>query len=62
MRCAAALRVEYGEIDAVRDRSSGQLYIVDVNPTPFGPPNHIDRRGYYRAIARMADAFQRAFL
>ena len=31
--------LEYGEIDVVRDFSSGNIYILDVNKTPWGPPN-----------------------
>jgi hypothetical protein len=27
--------VDYGELDVLRDRNDGRLYVVDVNPTPF---------------------------
>jgi len=30
--------LEYGELDILRDRKSRKIYIVDVNNTPYGPP------------------------
>ena len=35
---AAALGVEYGELDALRHAADGRLYVVDVNPMPSTPP------------------------
>ena len=34
---AKALRLEYGELDVLRDRGDGRIYIVDANNTPSGP-------------------------
>lgn len=34
-----AMGLDYGEIDVVRDHTSGRIYILDVNKTPLGPPN-----------------------
>ncbi len=33
--------LDYGEIDALRDVHTGELFIVDANNTPYGPPNHL---------------------
>ncbi len=33
------LGVDYCEMDALRDRDNGKLYIIDVNTTAFGPAN-----------------------
>lgn len=44
---ARELGMDYGEMDILRDRTDDRLYVVDANPTPWGPPNHIrdgDRR------------------
>jgi len=54
--------LEYGELDVLRDRDDRRLYIVDVNPTPFGPPNHMTRRDRRTAITRLARAFEDTFL
>jgi len=29
---------DYADLDVLRDRGSGRLYVVDFNPTPAGPP------------------------
>jgi hypothetical protein len=56
------LGLEIGEIDALRDRTSGRLYIVDANNTPYGPPNNIEGRDGDLGIRWIADAFCRAYL
>ena len=53
--------LEYGELDCLRDRTDGRLYVVDANPTPYGPPNHLPRRDAARAMAMLAEAFRQAF-
>lgn len=57
-----ALGLDYGELDVLRDRHDQHVYIVDVNPTPWGPPNHISDENARIAVARMAAAFQKVFL
>jgi hypothetical protein len=58
----AAMRLDYGEIDVLRNRDDGRIYIVDVNTTPSGPPNQIAPEDGRRAIAHMARVFQDVFL
>ena len=53
-----AMGLDYGEIDVLRDRDDHRIYIVDVNPTPWGPPNHIDKADRRIALERMAAAFE----
>ncbi|WP_366657799.1 hypothetical protein [Fodinicurvata sp. EGI_FJ10296] len=36
------IELDYGEIDVLRDRHDGRIFIIDANNTPYGPPNHID--------------------
>jgi hypothetical protein len=57
-----AMGLDYGELDVLRDRDDGRLYIVDVNNTPWGPPNHLDRASVPVALQRLAQAFASAFL
>ncbi len=54
--------VDYAEIDVLRDRASGQIYVVDVNYTPSGPPNHLPTRQGIKAIEAVALAFAGEFL
>jgi hypothetical protein len=37
LRFANAMGIEYGELDTLRDRVSGLLYVVDANRTPVHP-------------------------
>jgi hypothetical protein len=54
--------MDYGEIDVLRDHDSRAIYVVDVNNTPFGPPNAIPRRLGELALDRLSEAFARNFL
>jgi hypothetical protein len=56
-----ALGVDYAELDLLRDRSDGRLYVIDVNPTPYGPPNHLERGQGRQVIERVGAAFATAF-
>lgn len=50
-------RLDYGEIDVVRDAGDGKIYILDVNKTPFGPPNGLPAEQYADTLSRYEDAF-----
>jgi Carotenoid biosynthesis protein len=56
-----AIGLDYGEVDVLRDRGNGKLYVVDANPTPYGPPNHISRHDAAQAMAMLGEAFEREF-
>ena len=56
-----AIGLEYGEIDALRDRTNGLLYVVDINRTPAGPPNGLPRRESRLAVKQIATSFKDAF-
>lgn len=51
------LELDFGEIDALRDKIDGRLYIVDVNTTPAGPPKQLPPEQYDEAIFRTAAVF-----
>jgi hypothetical protein len=54
--------LDCGELDAVRDRQDGRIYVVDANKTPSGPPAHGRFWDGVRAQARLAAAFEQEFL
>lgn len=56
------IRLEYGELDILRNRDDGLLYIVDVNNAPFGPPNRMSKREKQEALKLLAKTFQEAFI
>jgi hypothetical protein len=54
--------LDYGELDILRDENNKLLYIVDVNNTPFGPPNHISKPEKQLALKLMAKTFEDVFM
>jgi hypothetical protein len=54
--------LDYGELDILRDGDDGRIYIVDVNNTPSGPPNHISRAEYKKAIQLLSSSFESEFI
>lgn len=54
---ARAMKLDYGEMDVLRDRSDGKIFVCDVNTTPFGPPNNILKADYFRALDLYLSAF-----
>ena len=57
-RVCAAMGVDYGEIDVLRDRSDGLPHIIDVNHTPFGRLKGLDHAGQARAYRTLAASFR----
>ena len=54
--------MEYGEVDVLRDKNEGKIYIVDVNNNPSGPPEPISENDSKTAITRLAEAFEETLL
>jgi hypothetical protein len=54
--------LDYGELDVLRDRHNGRIYIIDMNKTPWGPPQGISEAGKKFALRRLAETFERIFL
>jgi hypothetical protein len=61
-RLCAGIGLQYGELDVLRDRDDRCLYVVDVNRTPWGPPNGLPLKESRKAVKAMATAFKEAFL
>jgi hypothetical protein len=61
-KLAEAMGADFCEIDVLRDRQSGRIYIVDLNTTPFGPPLRLDFFNRMRAVDLLALAFESEFL
>jgi len=59
---AGKMGLDYCEVDVLRDRNSGRIYIVDANNTPAGPPSPIRSSDEKKAVVRLAHAFQKAFM
>jgi hypothetical protein len=57
-----ASNIDICELDVLRDKKDKRIYIVDVNRTVSGPPNHLGLANTIRAVARIANAFEGEFL
>jgi hypothetical protein len=57
LRFAAEMGMDYGELDVLRDRDSGLIYVVDANRTP-GPPRNLPAHMAGPTFDAMADAFR----
>jgi hypothetical protein len=55
------IKLDYGEIDILRDRIDGRIYVVDVNNTPYGPPNYLRNGEGDVALRIIADLATRSF-
>jgi hypothetical protein len=54
--------LDFGDLDAIRDRSDGRLYIVDANKTPYGPSMQVGIRYSLELHRLLARAFSDEFL
>lgn len=54
---ADAMGLDYGELDVLRDRTDGRIYVVDVNNKPAGPSQALSPEDARRALGIIADAF-----
>jgi hypothetical protein len=54
---ATGMGMDYGELDVLRDRESGEIWVVDANPTPWGPPRTLGEDDHRSAVTRLSAAF-----
>jgi len=58
---AQKIGLEYGEIDILRSDEDGKIYIIDVNNTPWWPPNKLGDVSRNIALNMMWNAWIQAF-
>jgi hypothetical protein len=56
-----SIEIEYGELDILRNYDDGKIYIIDVNNTPFGPPNHIKSEDYEKSLMFLENTIIKKF-
>jgi hypothetical protein len=54
-----AMGLDLGELDVLRDRGSGRVYVVDANRPAWGPPRPLRTADAVRAVRAYAAAFAR---
>lgn len=57
-RFCTAMALDWGGIDVLRDRQTGELWIVDVNKTDMGPPIALPMRDKLKATRALATALR----
>ncbi len=57
---AAAMHLDFGGLDILRDRHDGRIYIVDANKTDMGPPAAMSAQNKLTAFRALAEAFAAA--
>lgn len=62
IKFARAFGVDLGELDVLRDRKTGRIYIVDVATTPHTPPELLVGRPGLHAVRVIARTFEDEFL
>jgi len=60
-RFCEKIGMDYGELDVLRDKDDGRIYIVDANNAPSGPPSPISDDEAKVAIMRLSQTFEEAF-
>jgi len=53
--------LDYGELDILRNKDDGKIYIVDVNYTPWGPPAKLSEDESRLAMVRMSEVFKKIY-
>jgi hypothetical protein len=61
-RMAELLKIEFGEMDAIRDQNDGMLYVIDVNNTPTSRYRHFSKNDYKPFLEKQRQLFVKAFL
>ncbi len=59
---AQKMQVDFAELDVLRDNSSGKIYAIDVNTTPYGPPKGLSKAEDEMAVELLCNAFQAEFI
>jgi hypothetical protein len=54
---ALAMKVDFCELDVLRHKGNQKIYIIDVNKTPYGPPDPLNKEDKTIAKKKLSDAF-----
>jgi hypothetical protein len=57
---AKGMGADWCELDILRNKTNGLIYIVDLNKTPYGPPAELAEKE--KAVTLLATAFQDNFV
>lgn len=55
-------KIDFAEIDILRDKKDGRIYVIDVNDTPQSARDNVSKEELTKNIRILASAFKRQFL
>lgn len=58
LQMADRMGIDFGEFDVLRDNEEGRIYVVDVNPTPWGPPRGLSESKREQALLQLQHSFE----
>lgn len=58
---ASEMKLDYGELDVLRNKEDKRIYIVDVNKTPWGPPATLPKEESKIAVDMVCTAVKKIF-
>ncbi len=56
------LKLDFGELDAIRNNDDGKLYIIDVNNTPGRGPSHLEKGREKESFDLLVKTFREVFI
>lgn len=62
IKFCSLMGLDHCELDVLRDKDNGKLYIVDANNTPASPPTNFDWKRYEKLLRIMSDTFVSQFM
>lgn len=54
--------LDCGDLDILRDNTSQKIYIVDANPTTWGPPKGLSKENQQKTLQILSDLFEKHFI
>lgn len=59
---ARKMKADFCELDILRDKGDGKIYIIDLNTTPYGPPAKLGAKDRIAAIDQLSESFRKIAL
>jgi hypothetical protein len=57
-----SIGLDCGDLDILRDNASQKIYIVDANPTTWGPPKGLSKENQQKTLQILSDLFEKHFI
>ena len=55
------IHLDFGELDIIRNQDDGKVYVLDVNNTPQGPPQHMQAADKKECMQKLSKLFKSSY-